>query len=260
LEKDPFLNMICTSPGHKYASLEDLLSTTEANGVDKVLTGGFASCDSGLCEYMNDYILEGAQKYPQKILPMISLAPDCSNMEKEIDRCVSQGAVGVGELFPWGQQFDLLGDKAHQLANICKERGLPLLLHINEEVGHSYAGKGDVSVKEAAEFALKHPDLTIIYAHWGGGLLFYELMPELRRELSNVYYDTSAGPFLYSKDIYRVVREIGLTKKILLGTDYPLISPKRYFREMNEAGLTSEEIKLIQGENACGLCKLNSKE
>jgi len=250
LKKDPFLNMICNSPYHKYASLDDLLETMSKYNVDKAITGGFSASDQGLCSYMNDYILEGAYKYPGKILPMISLSPNRSNMERELDRCLEKGAIGVGELFPWGQEFDLKGDVSNRLANFCKERKLPLLLHVNEEVGHYYSGKGDISVKEAAEFAIRHPGLNIIFAHWGGGLLFYELMPELKKELSHVFYDTSAGPFLYSTDIYRVAREIGLVDKILFGTDYPLIKPGRYYREMSESGLSQHEIRLIQGENA----------
>jgi len=249
LETDPFLKTICTSPGHKYASLEDLVAAMEKGGVDKALAGGFASSDPGLCSIMNDYVLEGARKYPGKIFPMISLSPDQFSGE-EIDRCLDQGAVGVGELFPWGQKFDLQGKAAERLACCCRERNLPLLLHVNEEVGHYYAGKGEVSVKEAVTFAQQHPELTIIYAHWGGGMPFYELMPELKGKLSHVYYDISAGPFLYTPDIYRVVREIGIMDKVLLGTDYPLISPGRYYREMKKAGLTAEEINLICGENA----------
>ena len=223
LEKDSFLKMICTSPGHKYACVEDVLEEMEKSGVDAAAVGGFACSDTGLCREMNDYVLNAAEKYPGRVLPMISLHPDNPDMESEIDRCLQKGAAGVGELFPWGQEFDLAGKTADQLAEICVERDIPLLLHVNEEVGHYYPGKGDVSVKEAADFALQHPELKIIYAHWGGGLFFYELMPELKKQLQNVYYDTSAGPFLYHNSVYRVARETGVLEKLLLGTDYPLI-------------------------------------
>ena len=250
LKKDTFLQMICKSPGHRYASLEDVLYEMDRCGVDKAMVGGFASNHEELNMRMNDYVLEGAQKYPEKILPMISVSPHQNSMEEEVDRCIASGAIGVGELFPWGQEFELEGEMADRLARCCEERNLPLLLHVNEEVGHYYPGKGEVSVKEAAKFAQRYPQLKIIYAHWGGGLLFYELMPELKRDLSHVLYDVSAGPFIYLPEVYRVVREIGIMDKILLGTDYPLISPKRYFCEMEEANLTSQEKEMIKGKNA----------
>ncbi len=259
LDRDPFLEMICTSPAHKYASAEDLLAEMDSCGVNKALVSGFACSHAGLCREMNDYVLNAARKHPRRILPMATLSFQSTSKEerkKEIDRCLDLGAVGVGELFPWGQGFNLEGDTADELAGLCREREIPLLLHVNEEVGHYYPGKGEVSVKEAYAFALKHPELRIIYAHWGGGLFFYELMPQLKEQLKNVYYDTAAGPFLYRKEVYRVARETGVLHKILLGTDYPLITPRRSLREIKEAGLTEEEVKAIQGGNARKLLQL----
>ena len=253
LQKDEFLNLICSSPRNKYASAEDLLEEMDKCGVDKAAISGFASSDQGLCREMNDYILEMTRNNPQKFLPMAVVNPLDPDMGKEIRRCHEAGAVGVGELFPWGQNFPLEGPEAGELASICSERKLVLLLHINEAVGHYYAGKGDVSIEEAAAFAAKYPQLNIIYAHWGGGLLFYELMPELKEQLQNVYYDTAASPFLYDKNIYRVAREIGILHKILLGTDYPLISPRRYLRELQETGLTAQEVEMVTGGNAARL-------
>lgn len=252
-EKDKFLGQICSSPSHKYATVEDLLQEMDKSGIDKAAVSGFASSDQGLCRKMNDYVLEAARNYPDRFLPMAVVSPLDPGMEKEINRTSDLGIVGVGELFPWGQNFSLEGREAGKLASICTEKNLPLLLHVNENVGHNYPGKGDVSVREASEFAARHPELTIIFAHWGGGLPFYELMPELKKQLRNVYYDTAAGPFLYRKNIYRAAREIGILQKILLGTDYPLISPRRYLRELQDSGLDPHEINMVMGENARAL-------
>ncbi len=249
-DRDPFLHMICSSPVHKYATVEELIEEMDRCGVQYAAAGGFASSDPGLCREMNDYVLEAARKYPRRILPMAIVWPLDRGMESEIARAADEGAAGVGELFPWGQKFDLAGRQAARLAGLCQERNLPLLIHVNESVGHDYAGKGDVSIKEAADFAEMYPQLTIIFAHWGGGLFFYELMRGMKRQLQNVYYDTAASPFLFSSAVYRVAREIGILHKILLGTDYPLISPRRYLRELSEAGLQDGEIEMVQGQNA----------
>lgn len=250
LEKDEFLKAICTSPVHRYATAEDLVCEMDRTGVHMSAVGGFACSDPGLCREMNDYMLDAAKKFPGRIIPMVSVYPHDPGMEKEIVRCSEAGAAGVGELFPWGQDFALDGPEAGRLASICTEKELPLLLHVNEIVGHDYVGKGDVSIREAADFAALYPDLTLILAHWGGGLIFYELMPELSKQLKNVYYDTAAGPFLYDPKIYQVIREIGALEKVLLGTDYPLLSPARYLKEIKNSPLTEEEKANICGENA----------
>ncbi len=253
IKKEEFLRAICTSRGHKYATAEDVLEEMQKSGVDKTIICGFASSDEGLNREMNDYVLEVTKKYPDRLMAWAVVSPHSSSMEREIARCHELGAVGVGELFPWGQKFPLEGKEAGRLAGICQERKIPLLLHVNENVGHDYTGKGDISVKEAADYATRFPELTIVYAHWGGGLPFFELMPEIKKSMRNVDYDTAAGPFLYRKDIYRVAREADILPKILLGTDYPLITQRRYLRELRESGLTEEEINMVAGENAAKL-------
>ena len=96
----------------------------------------------------------------------------------------------------------------------------------------------------------------MIFAHWGGGLLFYELMPEIRKQNKNVYYDTAASPFLYDKKIYKVAKDIGVLDKVLFGSDYPLISMNRYIKEIADSGLSKSEQALVNGENAKALLKL----
>jgi len=67
--------------------------------------------------------------------------------------------------------------------------------------------------------------------------------------MANVCYDTAASPFLYSNKIYAVVSEIVGVERILFGTDFPLISPPRYFHELENSGLSVEDRKKILGLN-----------
>jgi predicted TIM-barrel fold metal-dependent hydrolase len=65
-----------------------------------------------------------------------------------------------------------------------------------------------------------------------------------------VYYDTAASPYLYNKKIYKTAIDIIGPQRILFGSDYPLIPPQRYVREMQEAGLGTEELEGILEGNA----------
>jgi predicted TIM-barrel fold metal-dependent hydrolase len=84
-------------------------------------------------------------------------------------------------------------------------------------------------------------------------------MPEVAKTMTNVYYDTAASPFLYSQKIYRVAREIMGVEKILFGSDFPLISPQRYFRELEGSGLSREDQEKILGLNFSKLLRRESK-
>jgi hypothetical protein len=92
--------------------------------------------------------------------------------------------------------------------------------------------------------------MNIILAHWGGGFFFYELMPEVARAAQRVYYDTAASPFLYRPLIYRIALKIVGPKRILFGSDYPLLPPGRYFDELEEIRLAGRDQALIKGRNA----------
>ncbi len=101
-----------------------------------------------------------------------------------------------------------------------------------------------------------YPSNRIVLAHWGGGLFFYGLMKkEVKDVLNNVWFDTAASPYLYAPDIYRVAGEIVGFEKIIFGSDYPLLKPGAYLKEMESANLSAQSIKRIAGENAARLLR-----
>jgi predicted TIM-barrel fold metal-dependent hydrolase len=75
-------------------------------------------------------------------------------------------------------------------------------------------------------------------------------MKEVSAELANVYYDTAASIFLYGHKVYNVVKTLGLTDKILFGSDYPLLAPHRYLADIEKSDLSQEEKDAILGGNA----------
>ena len=132
-----------------------------------------------------------------------------------------------------------------------KKADIPILLHTNESIGHYYPGKTSITLKEIFNFLKYFPDNKIILAHWGGGIFFYRLMKKTVKEvLKNTWFDTAASPYLYEKKIYTVSTQILGPERILFGSDFPLLKPGRYFKEMREAGLPDTTIKKICGDNA----------
>jgi uncharacterized protein len=90
----------------------------------------------------------------------------------------------------------------------------------------------------------------VILAHFGGGLAFYELMPEVSHILSNTYYDTAAAPFLYAPQIYRALIAIRGSSKILFGSDWPLLDPVKVADHIKSANLDQNDIENILHANA----------
>ncbi|MDD5093746.1 MAG: amidohydrolase family protein, partial [Dehalococcoidia bacterium] len=117
-------------------------------------------------------------------------------------------------------------------------------------VGHPYAGKGNVLPGMLYQFITSFPDAPIVCAHWGGGLPFYALMPEVSQALKHVWFDTAASPFLYKYDIFPHVAAIIGADKILFGSDYPLIAQKRIINDLQKVEIPNKSRDKILGENA----------
>ena len=148
-------------------------------------------------------------------------------------------------------------DNFKGIGALCREKDFFLILHANEPVGHAYPGKAPFGLDFYYNMARAASGATLILAHWGGGLLFFELLKKQDHSLfANIYYDTAASPFLYKNDIYRIATQAAGAGKILFGSDYPLLTPKRYFSEIRQSGLSAPEMNAILGENAARIFRI----
>ena len=186
-QRDAWFGTLYADPKHKLASAEDVVAHMEASGVDRTIVMGFPWKDGGLCREHNDYLLEAIHKYPDRLIAFATIQPLDARDAQELERCLDAGMMGMGELGPDGQKFDI-EDKwvLEATAAVLQAHGRPLLVHSSEPMGHEYAGKGKQHPWRLLTLAQNFPDLTIVLAHWGGGLPFYELMPEVREALRNV--------------------------------------------------------------------------
>jgi len=260
-EKDEGFASIYKDSKAKMVGVEDLIVSMDESGIERSVICGFPWSQSDLCYFHNQYLMESASRYSHRLIVFISLLfsePDWSGME--LDRGMKDGARGVGEIaFYLRKMTSQSINSMKPVLSQMEKRGIPILLHTNEPLGHFYPGKGMTPLECFYEFILSFPSLPILLAHWGGGLPFYELMPEVSEAMTNVYYDTAASPFLYSKKIYAIVSEIVGPERILFGTDYPLIQPRRYFQELEESGLSGEDREKILGLNFSRLFGLGRK-
>ncbi len=253
-EYDHWFDQLYADPQAPMAEADDLLKAMNQGGVERAVTFGFAFADLALCRACNEYILDAAAEHKGRLIPFVQVSPRAGREAvREARRCLERGARGIGELLPDGQGFTVTDfDLLTPLMRSAKEFEVPVLFHVNEPVGHMYAGKGTQGPREALALAKRYPDNVIILAHWGGGLPFYELMPEVRDALRNVYYDTAASPYLYEASIFKHVTR-WIPDKILFGSDYPLVEPQRFLRYMENASLKSETRQRVLGENAIDL-------
>lgn len=233
---EPWFDLLSSSKVQKWGTAEQLVAAMEESGVDSSFVTTFAFRDQGLCREMNDYALEAASRFPGRLMPLAVVNPTRPGAVQEAARAFDAGAVGIGELFPDGQSFDLQDSRPlRELCELCRERGKFMLFHTAEQAGHQYPGKGRYGAREAAEFCRNFPLVRVVFAHFGGGLWAFEAMPEMALFLRNVSYDTAAWPWLYGPRVFAAIVAAGAGDKLLYGSDWPILSFSRYEKLLSES-------------------------
>ena len=237
------------------ADVEALLVDMDRDGVEHSVVMGMGWTDFRLAQEANEYIIEAVANNPGRLTGFCSVSPHWgAEAVAEVERCTAAGLKGVGELHPDTQGFDI-ADKTvmEPLMETANRLGLPVLVHASEPVGHQYPGKGRTTPGKLYKFIENFPSNVIICAHWGGGLPFYALMPEVPKVLENVYFDTAASPFLYRPDVFSAVTGLVGANKVLFATDYPLIRARRSLGQVEEACLAPENQEAVLSGNAARL-------
>ncbi len=256
--RDPWFNELYSNPQASMASAEDLIAEMDTSGVDISVAFSFGWTDIGLIEETNSYVIDSMRHYPNRIYGMAVLQPTIGiQAVRELERCARAGMIGLGELMPHGQGYKLSDiTLLMPVMEVVREHQLLVLSHCSEPVGHPYPGKGNVSLQDIVTFLTAFPDVRFVAAHWGGGLPFYALMPEIQLITANVWYDTAATVYLYRQDIFPIAANLVGADRILFASDYGLLRQRRIIDHITQSGLDDQSVKMVLGGNAQGLLGL----
>ena len=259
LRRDATFRELYSNPKAVMATVEDLTEALDAAEVDAAVAVGIGWSDVGLAREANDYLAESVAGSNGRLIGFCAVSPIWGeDALTEVERCSASGLRGIGELHPDTQGFRI--EDAVTMAplmGLAKRLNLPVVAHASEPVGHTYQGKGTVTPERLLSFIEAFPNQPIIAAHWGGGLPFYALMPEVDAALANTYFDTAASPFLYDAQVFSTAAGLVGVGRILFATDYPLIKQARLLEQVRESGLSAEDQARITGGNAARLLGLD---
>ena len=271
-EQEPYWGLLITPDpvNHTvqgWAAPERMIDDMDKAGIDKVVLLGVYRHTNESCRDTNNETLDIIRRWPDRVIGFAVVQP--KPVEKaldELNRCLDGGMVGVGELNPYGQGLAFDDPRFLRVVEACIEQDIPLNLHVNEEVGHFYLGKTVTPLGNYYQLALQYPELKLILAHWGGGIFFYEIMPEVKRVMKNVWYDIAASPLIFPTNaIFRAALTTVSHKKLLFGSDYPLLIYPRtqtepdfrpFLEELDNLNLDDDVYADIMGLNAARLLGL----
>lgn len=260
--RDPWFAQLYATDRARLATVHDLIQSMDGAGIDLSIACGFPWRDLGLCRYHNDYLCEAARAFPDRIAWLAIVSPSAGDAAvRALDAAYDDGASGLGELNADAQAFDL--DQPHHLAplaEVCQVRGKPVMFHVSEPIGHNYPGKGESIPAKLLKVLEAYPDLKVVAAHWGGGLPFYELMPEIRTAAVNLVYDSAASTYLYDHKVFETTVDLVGANRVLFASDYPVLKQAPLLKTVQERpGFSEFVLTSILGENAVRTYGLEGK-
>jgi predicted TIM-barrel fold metal-dependent hydrolase len=258
--RDLWFEHLYTDSKALLAGPDDIIASMNVAGIERSIICGFPWKDPAVCGLHNDFMAEVSAGARGR-LPWLGIVSPTTGKSavQEAERCFDLGASGVGELNADAQSFELTDSELlTDLFELCSTKKKAVLLHASEPVGHMYPGKGASTPDRLIQMIAAFPKVDFVLAHWGGGLPFFELMPEIAATTVHVCYDTAASTYLYRWQIFRSVLDIVGTDRVLMGSDFPILRQDRFVERALSVGWRDEnERRAVLCENAMRVYGLN---
>ncbi|MEQ1874994.1 MAG: amidohydrolase family protein [Bdellovibrionia bacterium] len=194
----------------------------------------------------------------------------CGGVRKKVDEARLEKGLKDGRYkcvkIYLGYEYQYAYDKGYEsVYRLAKKYGVPVVFH----TGDTYDPKGKLKFAEPMaidEVAVDHPDVTFVIAHCGNPWI--QTAAEIAYKNPNVYLECSAlliGDMTEQgeealqenmiKPIHWIFNYIEDPKKLMFGTDWPLVSVKQYL-EVYKLAIPEEHWPAVFYENAKRVFKI----
>lgn len=144
----------------------------------------------------NDIVIQGMKAYPQRIMGQCYIDPRFGKQAlDEIDRCVDQGMVMLGELYDSVKINDPL---YYPIVERCIKHNIPMMLHGVTTLGNWRPGylptnpPNSSLPEDFVDIGKRYPEAMIICGHIGGGGN-WEYMCRVLQQAPSIFLDTSGS-------------------------------------------------------------------
>jgi len=230
----------------KEIPIDITIAAMDQGGVDKGLICAWWGPQGA--HITNDEVAGFIQKFPDRLVGVASAdlyRPMAA--VRELRRCVKELGFKGLRIVQWLWDLPVTDRRYYPLFAECVELGIPVCL----QVGHtgplcpSEPGRPIPYIDVAA---IEFPELTFVCGHIG--YPWTTEMIAVATKHPNVYIDTSAYTAKrYPPELVSYMKTNG-KKKVLFGTNYPMITPKKCLEDLDSLGLDEETKNLFLYENA----------
>ena len=205
-------------------------------------------------------IVVAAKAHADVLVPFASVDPNAGPDAVALLRdLVAAGARGL-KLHPSLQAFAPNNPAHHPLYEAAAELGIPIIFHTGQTgIGAGLPGGRGIKLRYSDpmlidDVAADHADLTIVLAH--PSVPWQDAAISIATHKANVFIDLSGwSPKYFPPQLVRAANGL-LKRKVLFGSDFPLITPDRWLADFEALEIKPEVRPLILRENAAGLLGL----
>jgi uncharacterized protein len=198
-------------------------------------------------------IIAEAAEHDDVLIPFASVDPLQAGAADRLRELAAAGARGL-KLHPSLQAF-VPSDRAHYpLYEAAAELGLPVIFHTGQTgIGAGLPGGRGIKLRYSDpmlidDVAADHPGLTIVLAH--PSVPWQDAAISMATHKANVFIDLSGwSPRYFPPQLVRAAGGL-LKRKVMFGSDYPLITPDRWLADFAELEIKPDARPLILKENA----------
>ena len=175
----------------------------------------------------------------------------------EAKRLISTGGIRGFKLHPPLQQFHANDKRVYPFYEAVAAAKLPVVFHTGHSgIGTGMPGGGGIRLKygnpmDIDDVAVDFPDMPIILAH--PSFPWQDEAISVCLHKPQVYIDLSGwSPKYFPQNLIQYANTL-LKRKVLFGSDYPLLTPDRWMADFANIPIKDEVRPLILKENAARL-------
>lgn len=226
--------------------LELTVAAMDTAGVGQAVLSAWHGPEGALIS--NDEVAAAVARFPDRFVCLAAVdLRDPVRAVRELRRCVKDHGFRGLRVLPWWWGWPPSDRRYYPLYAECVELGVPFCT----QVGHT----GPLRTSETGrpipyldDVALDFPDLVIVAGHIG--YPWTEEMIALARKYPGVHIDTSAYTAKrYPPELVRYLQGGG-RKKVLFGSNYPMLLPQQALADLDTLGLDDEARGLFLAGNA----------
>jgi predicted TIM-barrel fold metal-dependent hydrolase len=203
----------------------------------------------------NEEIAEAAAEHPDVLVPFGSVDPARGQSGVRLARrLVTEYGVRGFKFHPSIQAFEPNDRRVYPLYEELQSLGVPALFHTGQTgIGSGLPGGRGIKLRYSDpmlldDVAADFPGLTIIMAH--PSVPWQDAAISVAQHKANVYIDLSGwSPKYFPPQLVRAANTL-LKRKVLFGSDYPLISPERWISDFEKLEIREDVRPLVMKENA----------